>query len=71
MSADVPTGDVSMPISASVLQPTRCIRNLNRPSESGMKMSVDKVLEIAKIITTLRIRLSNGVIYTETLYTTP
>lgn len=37
----------------------------------GMKMSVDKVLEIAKTITTLRIRLPNGMAYTETLYTTP
>ena len=37
----------------------------------GMKMSVDKVLEIAKTITTLRIRLPNGMAYAETLYTTP
>ena len=36
-----------------------------------MKMSVDKVLEIAKTITTLRIRLPNGIFYTETLFTTP
>lgn len=36
-----------------------------------MKMSVDKVLEIAKTITTLRIRLPNGIAYTETLHTTP
>ena len=36
-----------------------------------MKMSVDKVLEIAKTITTLRIRLPNGSVYTETLFTTP
>ena len=39
--------------------------------ELGMKMSVDKVLEIAKTITTLRIRLPNGSAYTETLFTTP
>ena len=39
--------------------------------ELGMKMSVDKVLEIAKTITTLRIRLPNGSVYTETLFTTP
>ena len=37
----------------------------------GMKMSVDKVLEIAKTITTLRIRLPDGSLYTETLFTTP
>lgn len=37
----------------------------------GMEMSVDKVLAIAKTITTLRIRLPNGSIYSETLYTTP
>ena len=37
----------------------------------GMKMSVDKVLEIAKTITTLRIRLPNGSVHTETLFTTP
>ena len=43
----------------------RVIRGLD------MKMSVDKVLEIAKTITTLRIRLPNGMAYTETLYTTP
>lgn len=36
-----------------------------------MKMSVDKVLEISKTITTLRIRLPNGIAYTETLHTTP
>lgn len=34
-------------------------------------MSVDKVLEIAKTITTLWIRLPNGELHTETLYTTP
>ena len=39
--------------------------------ELGMRMSVDKVLEIAKTITTLRIRLPNGSAYTETLFTTP
>lgn len=33
-------------------------------------MSVDKVLSIAKTITTLRIKLPNGKYYTETLYTT-
>lgn len=43
----------------------RVIRGLD------MKMSVDKVLEIAKTITTLRIRLPNGMVHTETLYTTP
>lgn len=43
----------------------RVIRGLD------MKMSVGKVLEIAKTITTLRIRLPNGMAYTETLYTTP
>ena len=43
----------------------RVIRGLD------MKMSVCKVLEIAKTITTLRIRLPNGMAYTETLYTTP
>jgi len=43
----------------------RVIRGLD------MKMSVDKVLSIAKTITTLRIRLPNGSTYTETLYTTP
>ena len=37
----------------------------------GVKMSVDKVLEIAKTITTLRIRLPNGSVHTETLFTTP
>ena len=39
--------------------------------ELGMRMSVDKVLEIAKTITTLRIRLPDGSAYTETLFTTP
>lgn len=43
----------------------RLIRQLN------MKMSVDKVLSIAKTITTIRLRLPNGSTYTETLYTTP
>ena len=38
---------------------------------SNINMSVDKVLEIAKTITTLRIRLPNGSVYTETLFTTP
>ena len=33
----------------------------------GMKMSVDKVLDIAKTITMLRIRLPNGSVYTEPL----
>lgn len=37
----------------------------------GMNMSVDKVLEIAKTITTLKIRLPNGEYYTQTLFTTP
>ncbi len=31
----------------------------------------DWMLSIAKTITTLRIRLPNGSVYTETLYTTP
>ena len=39
--------------------------------EIGMKMSVDKALEIAKTITTLKIRLPNGSVYTETLFTIP
>ena len=42
----------------------RTIRNI------GIKMSVDKVLDIAKTITTLKIRLPNGELYTQTLYTT-
>ena len=42
-----------------------------RIRESGIKMSVDKVLGIAKTITTIRLRLPNGELYTETLYTTP
>ena len=37
----------------------------------GIGMSVDKVLFIAKAITTLKIRLPNGELYTETLYNTP
>lgn len=37
----------------------------------GIKMSVDKVLSIAKTITTIRLRLPNGELYSETLYTTP
>ena len=37
----------------------------------GIGMSVDKVLFIAKTITTLKIRLPNGELYTETLYNTP
>lgn len=37
----------------------------------NISMSVDKVLEIAKTITTLWIRLPNGELHTETLYTTP
>lgn len=43
----------------------RTIRGLN------MKMSVDKVLSIAKTMTTLRIRLPNGSAYSETLFTSP
>ena len=43
----------------------RVIRGLD------MKIDPDKVLEIAKTITTLRIRLPNGMVHTETLYTTP
>jgi len=37
----------------------------------GVNFSVDKVLAIAKTITTLKIKLPNGETYTETLYTTP
>ena len=37
----------------------------------NIKMSVDKVLEVAKTITTLWIRLPNGELHIETLYTTP
>lgn len=37
----------------------------------GIAMSVDKVLNIAKTITTIRLQLPNGELYTETLYTTP
>jgi len=37
----------------------------------GVNYSVDKVLSIAKTITTLKIKLPNGETYTETLYTTP
>ena len=37
----------------------------------GIGMSVDKVLFIAKTITTLKIRQPNGELYTETLYNTP
>ena len=37
----------------------------------GIGMSVDKVLFIAKTITTLKIRLPNGELYTEMLYNTP
>jgi transposase len=37
----------------------------------GIPMSVDKVLSIAKTITTIRLRLPNGELYAETLYTTP
>ncbi len=37
----------------------------------GIPMSVDKVLSVAKTITTIRLRLPNGELYTETLYTTP
>ena len=43
----------------------RTIRNI------GVNMSVDKVLDIAKTITTLKIRLPNGKLYTQILYTTP
>lgn len=42
----------------------RTIRNI------GLNMSVDKVLDIAKTITTLKIRLPNGELYTQTIYTT-
>lgn len=37
----------------------------------GLGMSVDKVLSIAKTITTIRLRLPNGEAYTQTLFTTP
>ena len=37
----------------------------------GVGMSVDKLLSIAKTVTTLRIKLPNGEVYAETLYTTP
>ena len=37
----------------------------------GIAMSVDKVLNVAKTITTIRLRLPNGELYSETLYTTP
>ena len=37
----------------------------------GIPMSVDKVLSVAKTITIIRLRLPNGELYTETLYTTP
>lgn len=39
--------------------------------QKGIPMNVDKVLSIAKAITTIRLRLPNGELYTETLYTTP
>lgn len=42
----------------------RTIRNI------GINMSVDKVLDIAKTITTLKIRLPNGELYMQTIYTT-
>ena len=38
---------------------------------TNMGMSVDKALFIAKTITTLKIRLPNGELYTKTLYNTP
>lgn len=37
----------------------------------GIPMSVDKVLSVAKTITTIRLRLPNGELYSETLYTSP
>lgn len=37
----------------------------------GLEMSVDKVLSVAKTITTIRLRLPNGDTYSQTLYTTP
>lgn len=42
-----------------------------RMRETGMNMSVDKLLAIAKTVTTLRIKLPNGQLHSETLYTTP
>ena len=37
----------------------------------GLGISVDKLLDIAKTITTLKIRLPNGGIFSKTLFTTP
>ena len=37
----------------------------------GLGMSVDRVLWIAKTITTIRLRLPNGETYSQTLFTTP
>ena len=42
-----------------------------RMREIGMGMSVDRLLAIAKTVTTLRIKLPNGRMHSETLYTTP
>ena len=36
---------------------------------TGIPLSVDKVIDIAKTITTIRLKLPNGELYTETLYT--
>ena len=42
-----------------------------RMREIGMNMSVDKLLAIAKTVTIQRIKLPNGQLHSETLYTTP
>lgn len=42
-----------------------------RMREIGIGMSVDRLLSIAKTVTTLRIKLPNGMMHCETLYTTP
>ena len=42
-----------------------------RIHKAGLDMSVDRLLEIAKTITTLRIKLPNGETLSKTLFTTP
>ncbi len=42
-----------------------------RMREIGIGMSVDRLLAIAKTVTTLRIKLPSGMMHCETLYTTP
>ncbi len=39
--------------------------------EIGMNMSVDRLLAVAKTVATIRIKLPNGQLHSETLYTTP